>query len=57
MSEDVVTPADLARTLGVSPKKIRHVLRAKYGRLTEHGATRWHLTAEQIDYVRRVLGC
>ncbi|WP_170963657.1 hypothetical protein [Cellulosimicrobium cellulans] len=55
MSEDVVTPADLGRTLGVSPKKIRDVLRARYGRLTEHGATRWHLTAEQIDYVRRAL--
>ncbi|WP_157446653.1 hypothetical protein [Cellulosimicrobium sp. TH-20] len=53
---DPVTPADLERELGVSARKIRDVLRAEYGLLAERGDTRWELTAEQADSVRRALG-
>lgn len=52
MNLDEVTPADLARELGVEPKNVRDFLRREYGRLKERGETRWHLTPEQADAVR-----
>ena len=56
MGNDEVTPADLARELGVPAKKIRDVLRAEYGVLAERDETRWELTAEQVSHVRRAVG-
>jgi len=55
-NDDVVTPADLERELGVPAKQIRVLLRAEYGRLAEQGETRWELTDEQVAQVRRALG-
>ena len=52
MTADVVTPADLARDLGVPAKQIRDVLRARDGLLAERGETRWELTPEQVEHVR-----
>ncbi len=51
MEPDAVTPADLARELGVTPKAVRDVLRANYGTLTPP-ETRWHLTDDQVQVVR-----
>ncbi|WP_157487989.1 MULTISPECIES: hypothetical protein [unclassified Leifsonia] len=48
---DDLTPADLARDLGVSQKRIRDVLRAAYGKLRPP-TTRWKLTADQANVVR-----
>lgn len=49
--DDHLTPADLARELGVDPKTIRAWLREEYGVLppTE---TRWRLNREKATYVR-----
>lgn len=55
MADDVCTPADLARELDVSPKRVRDVLRAQYGLLAERGATRWMLSNEQAEHVRRTI--
>lgn len=55
-NDDVVTPADLERELGVPAKQIRDLLRAEYGRLAEQGETRWELTDDQVSHVRRALG-
>lgn len=51
MEPDTVTPADLARELGVSPKSVRAVLRANFGTLTPP-ETRWNLTPTQVATVR-----
>ncbi|GAA4688803.1 hypothetical protein [Promicromonospora umidemergens] len=54
MSDDVVTPADLARKLGLSPKTVRAWLRAEYNTLDSRGSeARWHLTDEQVAHVQR----
>ncbi|WP_168225743.1 hypothetical protein [Pseudarthrobacter sp. NIBRBAC000502771] len=49
--EDQVTPADLARELGVDQKRIREYLRSQYGKLPPD-ETRWHPTAGQAEDVR-----
>lgn len=55
MSNDaVVTPADLARELGVTPQQVRIILRAEYGTLPA-GESRWQLTDVQIAHVRAVV--
>jgi len=48
---ELLTPADLARDLGVSAKRIREFLRATDGKLTPP-ATRWHLSDAQAVRVR-----
>lgn len=48
---DVVTPADLARELGVTQKRIRAFLRSGWGTL-DNWTTRWQLTDEQVRAVR-----
>ncbi|WP_146188143.1 hypothetical protein [Mycetocola zhujimingii] len=48
---DHVTPAELARELGIAAKTIRAYLRSKYGKLPAF-VTRWHLTSAQADDVR-----
>lgn len=50
-----MTPAELARELRVTPKRVRDVLRARYGTLPA-GESRWHLSDEQIAHVRTVVG-
>lgn len=50
-----MTPAELARDLAVTPKRVRDILRARYGTLPA-GEPRWHLTDEQIAHVRAVVG-
>lgn len=50
MSEQI-TPADLARELGVTPKTVRDYLRSTYGTLPAF-VSRWHLTAAQATKVR-----
>lgn len=47
-----LTPVELARELGKSPKTVRQALRDKYGRLPFDGARWGALTFEQEDYVR-----
>ena len=53
MSDDVVTPADLARDLGLSSKAVRAWLRDEYGTLISRGESRWRLTSDQVVFVRR----
>ena len=53
MDPNPVTPNDLARELGVSPRAIRVYLRSKYGRLAGRNETRWQLDGEQAADVRR----
>jgi hypothetical protein len=48
---DPVTPAHIALELGVSQKRVRHVLRELYGTLPED-TTRWVLDASQAEEVR-----
>jgi hypothetical protein len=50
---DDVTPADLAKELGVDVKRIRVFLRATYGKLNRSVETRWKLTPDQAGTVRR----
>ncbi|MDJ0335633.1 hypothetical protein QMG83_10405 [Salinibacterium sp. G-O1] len=50
MSE-LATPADLARELGITHKRVRDFLRAEYGKLTPP-TTRWELNSEQEAKVR-----
>lgn len=50
-----VTPRELARELGVSPRSVREVLRRRYGKLAERQLTRWELTPDQADAVRAEL--
>ncbi len=50
-----MTPAELALELGRSQRRVRAVLRARYGVLPE-GVGRWELTDEQVDLVRETLG-
>jgi hypothetical protein len=49
---DDLTPADLARELGIDPKRIRQFLRAEWGKLPPY-TTRWSLTEEQARRVRQ----
>ncbi len=51
---DQVTPADLARDLGIDPRTVRRILRAEFGKLVPP-TTRWILTDEQIQHVRQTL--
>ena len=44
---DYMTPAELARKPGVSPRAIRLFLRERHGRLSERGQMRW--TIDQIE--------
>jgi hypothetical protein len=53
MSDDVVTPADLARDLALSPKTVRAWLRHEYDTLDSRDELRWRLTSEQVAFVRR----
>lgn len=56
MNDDAsVTPADLARELRVTARRVRDILRAAYGTLPA-GESRWHLTDEQAAHVRAVVG-
>ncbi len=48
---DGVAPAELARELGVSQRRIRAFLRSQWGKL-DTWTTRWVLTDEQITAVR-----
>ncbi|GAA1061831.1 hypothetical protein GCM10009573_32590 [Agromyces bracchium] len=48
-----MTPNDLARELGASPRAIRGYLRSKYGRLAGRDETRWQLDGAQAADVRR----
>ena len=41
-----ITPADLARDLGVDVKRIRKFLRAEFGKLSPPG--RWELDEEKV---------
>jgi len=50
-----VTPTLLARRLDVSPKRVRDVLRARWG-LLPAGTDRWALSDEQIAHVESELG-
>jgi predicted site-specific integrase-resolvase len=54
MSDDVVTPADLARDLGLSDKTVRDWLRRRYGTLASRNESRWHLTEDQVESVRLI---
>lgn len=47
-----LTPVELARELGKSPKTIRQALRDKYGKLPFEGARWGSLTPEQEGYLR-----
>ncbi|WP_166789848.1 hypothetical protein [Cryobacterium sp. TMT1-2-2] len=49
--DDFVTPADLARELGVSQLRIRNFLRTMLGKLTPP-ETRWRLDDHQANAVR-----
>jgi hypothetical protein len=53
VTTDDVTPADLARELGIDAKRIRVFLRATYGKLNRSVETRWKLTPDQAGTVRR----
>ncbi|MGB3910240.1 MAG: hypothetical protein WBL06_07200 [Pseudolysinimonas sp.] len=53
MTSDDVTPADLAKELGIDAKRIRAFLRATYGKLNRSVETRWKLTPDQASKVRR----
>ncbi|MGB3910245.1 MAG: hypothetical protein WBL06_07225 [Pseudolysinimonas sp.] len=53
MAFDDVTPADLARELGIDAKRIRVFLRATYGKLNRSVESRWKLTPDQGASVRR----
>ena len=50
--EDFETPGELARELGVSPKRVRDYLRSQYGLLAERNETRWQLDSLSADGVR-----
>lgn len=54
MEPDTITPADLARELGVSDRQVRRILRQHFGTLRPP-AMRWHLTPEHVATVRRAL--
>ncbi len=50
---DKVPPEQLAKELGISVKRVRAILRRKYGKLSDSGrGTRWKLTKEESDFVR-----
>jgi hypothetical protein len=53
VTSDDVTPADLARELGIDAKRIRAFLRATHGKLNRSVETRWKLTPDQASTVRR----
>lgn len=50
MTEETVTPEQLAKELGVSAKTIRQWLRDQGWQAVPY--TRWHLTPEQAHQVR-----
>lgn len=52
MTDDLVTPAELARELGNDQRDVRIYLRATYGKLADVDETRWRLTSEQADAAR-----
>ena len=54
MDTETVTPTELARDLGISPKRVRAILREHFGTLRPP-ETRWHISAEQVALVRRLL--
>lgn len=49
-----ITPAELARELGRSPKQVRELLRLTYGKLVRP-VTRWELSPQQVEAVRHRL--
>lgn len=53
MESAPLTPNNLARELGVSPRSIRAYLRSTYGRLAVRNETCWQLNREQASDVRR----
>jgi hypothetical protein len=56
VTSDDLTPADLARELGIDAKRIRVFLRATYGKLNRSVETRWKLTLDRANTVRRHFG-
>lgn len=54
-SDDVTTPSDLARELGVDGLTLRKWLRKEFPRPEVEKYTRWVVTAEQADAARRSL--
>lgn len=48
-----VTPADMARELGVEPDQVRQLLRRLYPRDEAENGTNWHLDPSQQEAVRR----
>lgn len=50
--DDIATPRELAKELGISAKRIRTHLLAEYGLLEERNLTRWELTTEEAALVR-----
>ena len=51
MTDSIITPTDLARQLGVDPRRIRKYLREQHAVGHMHFA-RWELTKEQATDVR-----
>jgi hypothetical protein len=48
-----ITPNELGRELSRSPKTIRRILRYAFPRLEWEKYTRWYLTEDQANVVRR----
>jgi len=55
MTDSIITPTDLARQLGVAPRRIRKYLREQHAVDHMHFA-RWELTVEQATDVRAHFG-
>lgn len=51
--DDAITPATLARELGVDAKQVRAVLREHYGLLDDSNEARWVLSEAQADEIRK----
>lgn len=50
--DDLITPQELSKELGVSAKAVREYLRSEYGLLAKCQLTRWELTGEEAARVR-----
>lgn len=53
--DDIATPADLSRELGIDTTRIRAFLREQRGLLPPH-ETGWYLTLDQAQAVRARFG-
>lgn len=47
-----MTPADLARELGIDPKRLRDWLRSTYPRSQAEHRQRWHLSPDMVAAAR-----